>query len=52
MIAAQRGHAQVVKLLIKKGADVNTANRQGKTALELAKDEEVLAALKETVQKR
>jgi len=50
-IAAQRGHLNVVKRLIEKGADVRKANRQGKTALEVAKDDEVRAALTGTVQK-
>lgn len=52
MIAAQRGHLQVVQLLIKKGADIDRINRQRKTALELAKDPEVLAALKEAGKKQ
>jgi ankyrin repeat protein len=36
MIAAERGHKEVVKLLLKKGADVNARDKDGWTALKNA----------------
>ncbi|MFC1835335.1 ankyrin repeat domain-containing protein, partial [Thermodesulfobacteriota bacterium] len=37
MHAAQSGHLEVVKVLLKNGANVNATDRGGKTALSLAK---------------
>ena len=36
MIAAQHGHAQIVELLLKRGADINLQNSLGLTALNAA----------------
>jgi cytohesin len=47
--AAQRGHAEMVRLLIENGADPGVSNRQGQTPLELARRSghaEVVALLK------
>jgi ankyrin repeat protein len=44
-IAAQRGNAEIIKLLVKHGADVSIKNREGKTAAELAQSSEVKALL-------
>jgi ankyrin repeat protein len=38
MEASSGGYAEVVKLLLAKGADVNVKNSKGKTALVIAKD--------------
>jgi ankyrin repeat protein len=38
LMASQRGHAETVRLLLNRGIDVNTKNTQGKTALELARE--------------
>lgn len=45
MIAAERGHADIVKLLLARGADPKHTDRQGKTARDLAANETVKAAL-------
>ncbi len=45
MIAAERGHAEMVKWLMEHGADAALRDKQGKTAAELASDAAVLAAL-------
>jgi len=39
MLAAQKGHKEVVKLLLKKGANVNAKNDLGWTALDFAAKE-------------
>ena len=39
MVAAQRGHAEIVEILLKAGADPKVENEEGHTALELAKKE-------------
>ena len=44
-IAAQRGNAEIIKLLINNGADRNIKNRDGKTAAELAQSIEVKTLL-------
>ena len=38
-IAAIRGNLEVVKLLVSKGAEVNAKNKDGKTSLDLAKEQ-------------
>ena len=38
MAAAERGHVGIVKLLLRKGAYTNTRLRNGKTALDLARE--------------
>jgi serine/threonine-protein phosphatase 6 regulatory ankyrin repeat subunit B len=38
MIASERGHKEVVKLLLEKGADVNAKNKEGMTALKYASE--------------
>lgn len=38
ILAATWGHPELVKLLLKIGADASIRNRHGKTALDLAKD--------------
>ena len=45
MIAAERGHAAVAKLLLTHGADPAHRDRQGKTAADLAASADVRAAL-------
>jgi len=45
MIAAERGHAETVGLLLSRGGDAARRDRQGKTALDLAADAAVAAAL-------
>ena len=36
LLAAQEGNLKIVKLLVKKGANINQANAHGHTALHLA----------------
>ena len=45
MIAAQRGHAQIVTTLLAVGADPKARDREGQTATDLTNDTAVLAAL-------
>lgn len=45
MIAAERGHAEMVKWLMQHGADATLRDRQGKTAADLSSDAAVLDAL-------
>jgi ankyrin repeat protein len=45
MIAAGRGHAEIVKRLIAAGADTRLRDGEGKTALDLASDDAVKLAL-------
>ena len=50
MTAIVRGHAEAVKFLISKGADVTITTTDGNTALQLAEkgnNGEIIAALKE-----
>eukprot|EP00243_Klebsormidium_subtile_P013657 TRINITY_DN9157_c0_g2_i1.p1 TRINITY_DN9157_c0_g2~~TRINITY_DN9157_c0_g2_i1.p1 ORF type:complete len:212 (-),score=51.28 TRINITY_DN9157_c0_g2_i1:90-665(-) len=44
--AAAGGHAEMVTVLIRKGADTAATNKQGQTPLDLAKDEAVAEALR------
>jgi ankyrin repeat protein len=46
MLSAQRGHLEVLKFLIDKGADIDKTNKMGKTALDLAQDDQIIAAIK------
>jgi ankyrin repeat protein len=41
MIAARTGDPELVRLLLTRGADPKVANHEGKTALDLAKGDEV-----------
>ena len=52
MFAAQRGHLEMVKFLIGKGADPTKTNRFGKMAIDLAKDPDVIAVLKSAATKK
>jgi ankyrin repeat protein len=45
MIAAGRGHPEVVKLLLAAGADPKLRDKDGKTAADLATDDAVKTAL-------
>lgn len=45
MIAAERGHVEVVSLLLERGADPTRRDGEGRTALALAADESVRTAL-------
>ncbi len=45
-LAASRNHLSFVKFLIKKGAKINLTTKQGKTPLDLAKDNEMKKLLK------
>ena len=39
LIAAEKGHANIVKQLLKNQADIKKLNRKGKNALKIAMDE-------------
>jgi ankyrin repeat protein len=41
MMAAELGHAEVVEMLIGRGADASARDRSGKTAFDLATDADV-----------
>jgi ankyrin repeat protein len=41
MLAAEQGHATVVDVLIRAGADASRRDRSGKTAADLASDEAI-----------
>ncbi len=43
MLAAERGHIELVKVLLKNGADVNAANLNGETALMRAENDRAAA---------
>jgi ankyrin repeat protein len=45
MIAAEQGHAKVVEILLKAGADPSRRDRDGKQAVDLASGEETRRAL-------
>jgi uncharacterized protein len=45
MTAAELGHAEVVEMLIGRGADRTVRDKSGKTALDLAANESVRRAL-------
>ena len=45
--ASERGHPAVVQTLLDHGADVAARDNDGQTALDVARDEEVKAALRE-----
>jgi hypothetical protein len=44
--AAEKGHAHVISLLFKAKADINTLDKNGKSPLDMAKDEKCRALLK------
>jgi uncharacterized protein len=46
MLAAERGHIELVKVLLKNGADVNAENLNGETALMRAAENDRAAAVK------
>ena len=46
MNASYNGHLKIVKFLIENGADINIKNNDGKTALDLAKTEEIKKVLR------
>ena len=46
MIAAERGHAEIVAWLVAHGADADLADREGKKAADLAASPAVVDALK------
>jgi ankyrin repeat protein len=45
MTAAQRGHAQIVTLLLEAGSDATRRDRSGKTAYDLSTSDAVRQAL-------
>ena len=45
MAAAWKGHTQIAKLLLEKGADVNQGNNDGQTPLDLADNKPEIAKL-------
>jgi hypothetical protein len=47
MAASEQGHIEVVRTLLEKGADVDAKGNDGTTALNVAKDDEIKAALKD-----
>ena len=51
MVAAGKGRIDAVKALIEAGADVNAKNSEGKTALDVAKSDEVKAILQQALGK-
>lgn len=48
-LAAFKGNARVVELLLNRGADINARNKDNKLPYDLAKTPEVAAVLKNTV---
>ena len=54
MLASVNGHSAIVTMLICKGADVNVKNNEGKTAKELAKNNDMkkLIVIEEQWQRR
>ncbi len=38
MVAAEYGHLDIIKELVKAGVDINVKNKDNKTALDLAKE--------------
>lgn len=51
MAACQAGRTEIVRLLLKQGADVNAKNKDGETALDYAPDEDTRKLLKEASEK-
>jgi ankyrin repeat protein len=45
MIAAERGHAEMATFLLARGAGSGGRDRRGRTAMDLARDEEIRRAL-------
>ena len=45
--AAEKGHTKIVQLLLEKGADVNAKDKYGRTAYDLAKNDEIKNILKQ-----
>ena len=52
LIASECGHKEVVELLIKNSADVNAKNDRGKTAMMLARNDEMRKVIMEAVKER
>lgn len=50
MVASEKGHAQVVEMLINAGSDVNVKNCKGKSAFDYAKSDEVRQSLSTSLQ--
>ena len=48
MRTSWRGYSEIVKYLVKNGADINIKNNDGKTALDLADSEEIKEVLRKT----
>ena len=46
ILACQAGHGRLIKLLLRKGADINACNSMGRTALQAAATEQHQAAVK------
>ena len=55
MYAAEKGHIEIVKLLLDHGADINAKDKDGKTALDLAREnnkEKIVEYLKQAKAKK
>ena len=50
MFASFGGHKEIIEFLVSRGADINQKNNLGKTAIDLAKNEEVKGILNKKVQ--
>jgi ankyrin repeat protein len=51
MIASANGHSEVVKLLLDKGASTSLKNKFGKTAVDVAANEEIKILLTNRIKK-
>ncbi|MGD9008489.1 MAG: ankyrin repeat domain-containing protein, partial [Desulfobacteraceae bacterium] len=48
MRAAKGGHQETLRILLQNGADVHLRNKEGKTALDYAKDGDIRRMLQQT----
>lgn len=51
ILAARKGNAEIVRLLLATGADPRAVNSEGKTALDIAKDKDVKELLRTTAER-